>query len=1094
MSIQLEIFPQEHLGFSSDYTPPPLELLTNSQTFGDQLPVNDNPFGSLFTNWWVGLFSDTTPFLNSNSSINQANSALYCCNLGGTTSEEWIPGTWKRYRIDATTGGSGIGPSFDSQFTTTLEMGSATVQNFPSPMGVGFKFGFGLTPGKNYVARLKLFQVTSTTPPTGNITFTHIGYDNSTQTTNNISYPNGYPEYNPNQPSTTQTFNDPAYLAGTTLEFTFTAVGPNDVIWFLYSATLTQQILVESISCIEAGTDQEEIVGGNGVVIADLYEEENIPLTLSVDDFKNVAEKVQSYSKAFKLPSTKRNSKIFDNIFEITRTAQGTLAFNPYIKTKCRLREDGFVLFEGYLRLIDVVDKDGEISYNVNLYSEAVALADILAEKTFNDINFDELEHSYVWSQIKASWTAAGVTYAHALNFANGGFRNAQTVKYPFVDWNHQFLPYNDPSSVLNGFPQLDNLQTAFRPFINIKYLIDRIFNDSPFNYTSNFFNTQDFKKLYMDFNWGNDDAPTSGNESGLATYLTNHGSFLGPSGGNPTNYATTNWTNFKVYNDSFPVVAGWDDTNFKFVIPAGFDNLNADFEADIHYAVKRDTTIEFRWIKNEGVTATEEIFNYSGVFNVSGAAVANVRVRKQGVNNFSAISSTDIQAVKIWEPGFYTSPPTAVVTPDAIGTTSPTQATFNPTITGNDLTGCAIDDDGLGYTNFGVTYEMEFNGVNPNNYFNNIANNISLEAGDTLAFQWKAGHNNRVRQRDLGDMIQGLGTLGDANQKFLQTNNSQIQATFNYIATVADIKLKALRGDTEQWGFLKGIINMFNLITVPDKSNPNNITIEPYGEIFIENTDIVEHDWTDKVDVSEIKLTPLTELNQKTLFKFQEDEDDYPFMNYKKSTSGFLYGSRLFDASGFTILGGETEEISAEPFAATVCKPMMEQYSELIVPQVYALDDEGASEGFENLPRIMYDNGTKQILPLKYYVPPQNGEGFQWYDAFLQFSHVTDIQTIVSNPPSAGDTRDFNFGPCRLIGLGESPTNNLFSTYWQPYFGELYNADTRTMIIKVKLNSADINTFNMFDRVFIKNRVFRVNKIDYKPGDLSTVEFILIP
>ena len=49
-------------------------------------------------------------------------------------------------------------------------------------------------------------------------------------------------------------------------------------------------------------------------------------------------------------------------------------------------------------------------------------------------------------------------------------------------------------------------------------------------------------------------------------------------------------------------------------------------------------------------------------------------------------------------------------------------------------------------------------------------------------------------------------------------------------------------------------------------------------------------------------------------------------------------------------------------------------------------------------------------------------------------------------------------------------------------------------MKIKVNLNAADINTFKFYDVVFIKNREFRVNKIDYKPNDLSTVEFILIP
>ena len=73
-------------------------------------------------------------------------------------------------------------------------------------------------------------------------------------------------------------------------------------------------------------------------------------------------------------------------------------------------------------------------------------------------------------------------------------------------------------------------------------------------------------------------------------------------------------------------------------------------------------------------------------------------------------------------------------------------------------------------------------------------------------------------------------------------------------------------------------------------------------------------------------------------------------------------------------------------------------------------------------------------------------------------------------------------------------PTDNLFSIYWQPYFNELYNADTRIMILKVNLTSADINTFKMYDTVFIKNRSFRVNKIEYKPNSLATVEFILIP
>ena len=106
-----------------------------------------------------------------------------------------------------------------------------------------------------------------------------------------------------------------------------------------------------------------------------------------------------------------------------------------------------------------------------------------------------------------------------------------------------------------------------------------------------------------------------------------------------------------------------------------------------------------------------------------------------------------------------------------------------------------------------------------------------------------------------------------------------------------------------------------------------------------------------------------------------------------------------------------------------------------------------------------------------------------------MQFSHLSTI-------PSASTTSaNYLYGTGQLVSpVGAAPSDNLFSTYWLPYYSELYDADTRIMRLKVNLNAADINTFKFSDTVFIKNRVFRVNKIDYKPNDLATVEFILIP
>ena len=206
------------------------------------------------------------------------------------------------------------------------------------------------------------------------------------------------------------------------------------------------------------------------------------------------------------------------------------------------------------------------------------------------------------------------------------------------------------------------------------------------------------------------------------------------------------------------------------------------------------------------------------------------------------------------------------------------------------------------------------------------------------------------------------------------------------------------------------------------------------------------------------------------------------------------MYGSQKFDGKLIATNGANsvlegTEEIIATPFAATVPAPLQPDWNDIIVPHIYSYNpDEGTSDSFDNLPRICYNNGVKSTIN-GYYIPAQNGSSaVSAQDEYLQFSHLSNIPTNVS-------TVDYHFGACQLLNPIGLPTPiNLFSVFWLPYFAELYNPDTRIMTIKVDLSPSDIQSFKFSDRVFIKNREFRVNKIDYKPGQLSTVEFILIP
>jgi len=764
---------------------------------------------------------------------------------------------------------------------------------------------------------------------------------------------------------------------------TFTATAPDNTIFIGSGSSVAGNLVIGNISVLQqgAGTSVVTYQMEDGQVICDLYEDENIPLTLSVDDFKNAAEQVQSYSKAFKLPGTKKNNLIFDNIFEVTRSTTG-LVFNPYVKTKSILKQDGFILFEGYLRLIDIQEKQGEISYNVNLYSEVVALADMLGEATLADLGFEELEHDYVKSNIKNSWNTSGtgITYTNA---STSGFRDDySTVKYPFVDWNHQMLVANGStgSGATLGDPELTQLEQGFRPFIQARYLIDRIFyqTGSPFSYTSAFFDTDEFKELYIDFNWGEDN-------NGAAPDR------------NAYNDRESNLSLIQNMTQSFvaialPIASGtstlWDTTNHRFVS----DVANLEVSGSVRIQLENTSSIHTR------------------------SSTMRFRKCNTGGAVIETIKSVDVD-----------------IAPLGSGA----------------LTG---------------TFDTVLN------------------SGEFLELVAK-------QDSSAGDVRVSTGTTCYFNVTY--NNNA---------ATVESLLIKE-RGELSQWALIKGIMTMFNLVSIPDKSNSNNILIEPYNDIFLNNPNSADPplDWTDKIDVEEIKLTPLTTLNKLTTFKFVEDDDDYAFNLYKGAVQGHLYGSKLFDASlsgnGFpTILTGE-EEIIAEPFAATVPKPLMSQFSDFITPAIYSYNpDDGTSQGFANSPRIMYNNGVKTLTSCTYYIPAQNTEAGEQMTDFLQFSHLTDIPTVTTIPPQPTDTNDFHFGDCQLFQpIGNATTNNLFYLYWLPYFNELYNADTRTMSLKVNLTPGDMNSFNFFDTVFIKNREYRVNKIDYKPGDLATVEFILI-
>ena len=793
----------------------------------------------------------------------------------------------------------------------------------------------------------------------------------------------------------------PGNTTAGTLSFFVMPQFTEEVLVLDYRDTTDDEIIISNVSLKPLNPNDPLIPVvysdlSDGQVICDLYEDEAIPLSLSIDDFKNVAEKVQSYSKDFHLPNTKRNNKIFSHIFEVTRTTDA-FSFNPYAKTRAVLKEDSYTLFEGFLKLIDIKDKESEISYNVNLFSEPVTLKEVLESKTFADIDFTELQHDYTLTNIKNSWVdTTGLTLASALatgSFAlEAGLVNTKTnvLKYPFVNWRGDW-------AISGGNIQLADLEQVFRPWIQIKYLIQRIMREAGFEYYSEFFDTADFEKLFMDFNWGQG----LGSSEVMESFFSRNDNQVITE---PIIYAGTSFTEMEMGS----------------------------------MVTENPTGIAATYLSGNTITAihnnTTLTMSYQSL-----------------IYNSIAVVSYFYQAE--WQHYHVLAGPWGVA----------------GTITSIDNTGSVLLPAAA------ATFAVK-------DYWSGSFS-ITMDAGDTLRPVFKASTAGKVFQGNNSFVSFG-GSVGTR-----WVHDSMFHVGFTSIQLAASGLLHAIRGEINQWEFLKGIFTMFNLVVLKEE---DILRIEPYDTIFRDFDNATQRNWTDKVDISEIILKPL-ELVRKIRFTYEDDEEDYSLNVYKKATSGYLYGTKNLDgstatASQVSILTGE-EEIIATPFAPTLIRLATDLFdAELTIPHIYSGNEDGTEfEDFENAPRILYNLGVKSLID-DYVVPPQNGVGGSNENTFLQFSHLTEI-------PITSSTIDYNFGECQLLPpIVGSPPDNLYQVYYSPYYDELYNSDTRVMTMKVNLTPADIMSFRFYDTVVIKNREYRVNKIEYKPNTLAKVEFILIP
>lgn len=861
----------------------------------------------------------------------------------------------------------------------------------------------------------------------------------------------------------------------------------------------------------------------------DTYKEEPISLTYNVADVADISSRNAAFSKTIKLPETRNNRAIFDDISDLAIDS----TFNPNKRTKAYILVDTAIVFEGFLQLRKVfLDKSSDTAeYEVVIFADNDNFFTQLGDEFLTDLDFSELDHDWTADNIRNSWTQSW----------SGGYY------YPLIDYGRNWILGD-----INGWTTTYNTEVKTKdmfPATNVRYILDKIFANTTYTYQSNFLDSDIFTALYIPYNREKiiRDIDTSNNRlavsrATIATYSatqsigypTAFSSQQVPGGqGQTTQVANQVWGsqlflgripfNYEQapYGDPDNL---WNTTTYEYTAPSNVPNQRFSCNFDITFAYRQNSVNEYsRKLPNIGDYGSYIVFKRSrnpltGV-TVSGGSIIPVNGSTTPIpflastipgiqydNSFRRVYgqiSTDLldqpsgqrrklfPGEKVWMEVRYSATRTSLA------------AAFPP-----------ATPNGSGSVPAG-TLLITFN--TPNTFFNVLSEEV-------------------------------------APNETIQYNN-------------------IIPPNVKQKDFITSLIKMFNLYIEPSKVFNNVLLIEPRDDYYASGR---IKDWTQKLNIEQdIEEQILAETqNRQTTFKYKDDKDFYNEA-YKSESGGVSYGEYRYFMDNDFIKGEKKVELifSPTPIVNVVGS------TQLIIPKIGKLNNNVFSATDHNI-RILtrFNSSTNSTWVYgdyefmnggqwnAYTVLTSNGFGnalhpFQVGDYirvaqvdggalkpmlqnYFKIVGIRDNKSIIINIPFANvgsgaavggtvfpvdgmlptyndndswqfegvkykaypylghmnnpqnPSYDINFGQTTGLYYQEETitNNNLFSVYWENYINELSDRTSRIITASFYLNSFDIADFRFNDNIFINGQYYKVNKIvNYDPTREGLVKVELI-
>jgi hypothetical protein len=776
--------------------------------------------------------------------------------------------------------------------------------------------------------------------------------------------------------------------------------------------------------------------------LLDTYENETISLNYNLADIQDISSRNSSFSKTIILPDTKNNREAFEYISEVTADS----LFNPNLKSSCYINANGLSVFRGNLQLknININYSQGFSEYEVVIFNEVDTFIRNIGEKYLSDLDMSYLDHQWTYANALASWYGYGPYY------------------YPLIDNGVNYTEANIGSLFSSGSVDpatgvvIDNMKPAFQ----VKTVLDKMFQETGFTYRSDFFNSDFFKSLIIPHN-GQDLAPQSDEIYDNLFRVELSGATGYSSAGN---YDTLNQNDNVVSfgnilfnpNDTYQAgpTYGYIQPSETFIISFGSEvivnfllaatisgTLNVDLTANANTKFYDcDLTLKFR--RDDGVGGQRNVPIDGGSADDFYTPIASVKW----------VGPTGISGTIFYPEYTYARPGS---TPEFVQIGNKIYASFS----------CLVFSDDL---------DNRSNPADVDKYYVPVPG----EKIDCII-----GMKYNIDSSGFGLALMPLtgGELLNSNEfSFFNTIKSNLLP--GGIISMSDMLPKKFK----QKDFFKGLLTMFNLYVETDSTNNKVLNIEPRVDFYNDDTPL---DWTNKIDLSSIKVSLTSEFQaKKTTISYKAD-GDYLNKQYTGQTEE-IYGQEVWEFDNDFI----TEENKIESqFSPTpiIALPVGTGFNQFPMSRL-AKDENGGV--YEANCRIMIRPSSPIAL--------ENGQLWVLWETVVEGGAANVFYEIpwaghLDNPFTP--TKDLNFGQVYTSSFNWDATlNTLYGNYWKDYIELINSSYCKFLEAEFFLDETDLANFSFRNKIFLELNgqptIWIVNSIsDYNPIEYTLTKVQLI-